>query len=382
LKNGEKVLYEPPGWDPKTYKPSENRKSPGLLQRGSNFAKAVGEHRAAGYPQATDEQVAERFAICQTCVGKGGFFKSTGEGSGQCTHVQCGCNMRNVGSESMITPNKLRWAEQKCPIGKWDSVVPVVEKIEEKKKGTGMKIRTHLFGVSPIYERCARVLEHTAEMYMPGVDFEIIRVDHPDKDVTIFMKKGRTSHDTNNALKTKYQMELVQDSKDGDQLCLMDADTMITGDLSEVWDDDFDLAVTDKENREVKAPINTGVLFVRVSDETKAWFQQWYNMVLYLLQNPEKLKQEKKVHLGINQSALGMLMRQPHELDIKLIPCRLWNSTTITWPLFSEETKVVHILGSLRQCIFFRQLARIKNVNHLSTLWRKMERECKEKVSK
>ncbi len=93
---------------------------PGYFERARNFSTAAAAHRRAGRPKATDEQVAERFAICQTNAC--GLYKAIGEGSGTCLHKTCGCNLRAIGNEALLTPNKLRWADQACPVGKWPAV--------------------------------------------------------------------------------------------------------------------------------------------------------------------------------------------------------------------------------------------------------------------
>jgi hypothetical protein len=95
---------------------------PDLLQRTRNFGVALTQHLAAGAPKASDDQVKERWAICQKCPGN--YFKTTGEGTGQCTHHACGCGVFTVGAESGLWPNKLRWADQRCPAGYWGAVVP------------------------------------------------------------------------------------------------------------------------------------------------------------------------------------------------------------------------------------------------------------------
>lgn len=88
---------------------------PSMLRKAANFTKAAVKHVAAGSPQATDEQVAERFAICQSCP----MFKATGEGQGECS--KCGCGLKAVGVAGV---SKLRWADQACPIGKWKAIAP------------------------------------------------------------------------------------------------------------------------------------------------------------------------------------------------------------------------------------------------------------------
>jgi hypothetical protein len=99
---------------------------PTELERARNFSRAATAHFLAGLPQASDVDVAARWARCVSNVC--GFFAAAGEGQGQCRHKSCGCNLRRLGSESVVTPNKLRWAEQACPAGEWGPVPAAGEK--------------------------------------------------------------------------------------------------------------------------------------------------------------------------------------------------------------------------------------------------------------
>jgi hypothetical protein len=58
-------------------------------------------------PRCTDEQIAERFAICQGCELLSG---------GACS--KCGCPV--VREAKYIS--KLSWANESCPVGKWGPV--------------------------------------------------------------------------------------------------------------------------------------------------------------------------------------------------------------------------------------------------------------------
>jgi len=78
-----------------------------LIQKAANFAAAAAKHIAAGAPMATEEQVAERFGICQTCEHFDGRA---------CR--QCGCPV--VREKKFLS--KLSWAGESCPVGKWGSV--------------------------------------------------------------------------------------------------------------------------------------------------------------------------------------------------------------------------------------------------------------------
>jgi hypothetical protein len=92
--------YLKPGFQPP-------RELPPLAQRVANFAASAATHVAAGMPRCTDEQIAERFAICQGCEFLSG---------GACS--KCGCP---VVREARFV-SKLSWANESCPVGKWGPV--------------------------------------------------------------------------------------------------------------------------------------------------------------------------------------------------------------------------------------------------------------------
>jgi hypothetical protein len=82
------------------------RRKPGvsLLTKARNFAASTAAHVAAGMPQASEEEVARRFAICETCEHFDGKA---------CR--QCGCAV--VRERKFLS--KLSWANEKCPVDKW-----------------------------------------------------------------------------------------------------------------------------------------------------------------------------------------------------------------------------------------------------------------------
>ena len=94
---------------------------PDLVQRVQNFKRAGVKHVSAGSPQASDADVAARWAICESAAC--GLFRRTKRG-GTCLHTSCGCRLRTLGAEGLVGPNKLRWADQACPLGFWGPVDP------------------------------------------------------------------------------------------------------------------------------------------------------------------------------------------------------------------------------------------------------------------
>ena len=76
---------------------------PTIFKKVANFAKAAASHIAAGRPETPPAVYKERLAICQGCEHNVG---------GRC--LKCGCGVTGEG-----VLNKLSWADQSCPVGKW-----------------------------------------------------------------------------------------------------------------------------------------------------------------------------------------------------------------------------------------------------------------------
>ncbi len=83
---------------------------PSFGQRVANFIPAIAGHILAGRPKCTQEEIDWRLAICKECPL---FVANT------CSHENCGCAIK----DTQTFFNKLYWADQECPIGKWGKVV-------------------------------------------------------------------------------------------------------------------------------------------------------------------------------------------------------------------------------------------------------------------
>lgn len=70
------------------------------------FIYALFWHIVSGFPTCNKQQIQERYDICKQCIE----FNKT---KSICNI--CGCNLSNH-KEFM---NKLAWADQECPVGKW-----------------------------------------------------------------------------------------------------------------------------------------------------------------------------------------------------------------------------------------------------------------------
>jgi hypothetical protein len=93
--------------------PHPKKGMPTLRARAVNFTAAAAAQVAAGMPTCSEEQVAERFAICRACD------KFDGKAC-----LECGCLIK--GEKQMLS--KLSWATSTCPLGKWGPVARRPEK--------------------------------------------------------------------------------------------------------------------------------------------------------------------------------------------------------------------------------------------------------------
>lgn len=92
------------------------KRPPALFKRLANFSRAAIAHALRGNPTCSQAQIDERLTICRGCE----MFKADTDRPefGICTHSKCGCKVR--GEEKFL--NKLAWADQECPLGKWKRV--------------------------------------------------------------------------------------------------------------------------------------------------------------------------------------------------------------------------------------------------------------------
>lgn len=195
-------------------------------------------------------------------------------------------------------------------------------------------------------------------------------IDDPDGDVHLAGPRAASGY-LANARKTKHQARIVEAAADGELIGFLDADTFVLRELADVAELAFDLAITVKPAG-VRYPINTGVTFARVSPRVRVFYRRWYEAVIAMLQDRPLLKRWSSRFGGINQSALGYLLDE-HDLTIARLPCKEWNATRDSWPSCDSNTRVVHLLSSLRDACVGRGKYYNASVNRLAALWREYD---------
>jgi hypothetical protein len=79
------------------------------------FLKSLIFHIYAGSPKTTKDEILSRLSFCTSCE----HFKIIKQECGI-----CGCSI----SDKSIFLNKLAWADQECPVGKWGKIIRTKEK--------------------------------------------------------------------------------------------------------------------------------------------------------------------------------------------------------------------------------------------------------------
>lgn len=80
-----------------------------FLLKLKTFLKSLLFHVYSGFPKSTQDEINYRYNICLSCEK----FKKEKSECGI-----CGCNI----NKKKMFLNKLAWADQECPIGKWPKI--------------------------------------------------------------------------------------------------------------------------------------------------------------------------------------------------------------------------------------------------------------------
>lgn len=236
------------------------------------------------------------------------------------------------------------------------------------------------------WERMARVLLASARDHLPGWECRAVRLEAPELP-PVRAKLTPAMSWIHNTHKLHHWRDVVHALEDGIGLLLIDADTMIRRTLDPVWAHPFDVAVTIKGNRPRMMPLNGGVVFVRIGDAARAFFDRWVEVNDRLYQDPVEHARYHDTWGGINQSALGAMLGDelrvvdaPGEcmvsegVRIRRLDCREWNACyDPLWATAPDHARIVHYKSNLRRLIF--QGGRPHRHQQLVSEWRTRDQE-------
>jgi len=209
------------------------------------------------------------------------------------------------------------------------------------------RLESPYFGAEgSMYARMARVLDYTARRHCPGWAVNV-RQTEPEPVIG----ERRRALLIVNTQKLGLWCRTILEAPVGDRICLIDSDTFLVNGFDGVWDQDFDIAIT---VRDFVIPINTGVIFVRVTPQTKAFMQRWHDVNAAMYADIPFHTQWAEKYGGMTQASLGSILESgDHGLNVLNLPCREWNCEDSSWGEFDPAvTRVLHVKSGLRRLIF------------------------------
>jgi hypothetical protein len=231
------------------------------------------------------------------------------------------------------------------------------------------------------YARLARVLRYTAMRCLPDWTLTIA------PSARLFEAYNRADgHDAlpHGAQLDKMQVwrRAVRAAPDGAELLLIDADTFLLRALDDVWRIPFDLAYTTHDPAHSRWPLNAGVLFLRVTPATRAFFAAWCRGTDRMGRATKTQREDARQRYGSwDQYILAELIQ--HErgpLHVHALPCLEWNCCDPEWAHRTDATRILHVKGSLRAAIFGAEPGHHRRdvLPPLCDLWHRLEQEAVE----
>lgn len=225
-------------------------------------------------------------------------------------------------------------------------------------------------GRDQIWTRLVNVLTYTAQKHCHGWQLDIAAIE--PSEATLASPRGVQGY-VWNTHKLDAWTRIVDEAPDGQELLLLDADTVILRPLDDVWARPFDIAYTFKPDPAIM-PLNGGVVFVRATAAARAFMHAWREQNRFFLDNPSEFDKERLCG-GVNQAALKVLLTRSHPAVIRKLPCQEWNCEDEHWSVFdSKVTRILHIKSHLQKAIF-RMAKPEDHERPLVNLWRQLEAE-------
>lgn len=226
-----------------------------------------------------------------------------------------------------------------------------------------MRVIVRYFGVST-WDRLAMVLEASLRRHCAHWVIDLQRFDPP----MIGASPLGLNQNVCNTQKLDEWVRTVEALPDGEDVLLLDADTVVLRPLDDVWRMPFDLAYTGKPVG-ARYPLNAGVIFLRVSARTKRFLTAWMVENRRFFQDPREHQVWRPNYGGMNQSAFGALLHADirHSLCVARLPCAEWNVEDEHWDTFDPAVaRILHVKSELRETILrgtpageYRALARL-----------------------
>lgn len=238
-----------------------------------------------------------------------------------------------------------------------------------------MKLITCIHSDSPKkYFRMLNVLKDSVKKNSPNTELDVRVISDRDLEIKEIGSR-REAWYVQNCRKAKHHFRVVDTANEGDLICLIDCDTMVLRDMSPAIEqmEGYDLGLTWKPEG-CRLPINSGVVFVRVSDRARTLYSNWLHTARWMLRNQEFYRPWQVQYGGVHQSSLAFMLAQAnHDLNVVSLPCEEWNSVRETWCTAPKKARLVHFIGKLRSHILMGTRPQDPEMRKVVYAWREFD---------
>lgn len=219
------------------------------------------------------------------------------------------------------------------------------------------------------FEQMVKTLAYTAER----VGIEDITI------LTLGRIEGERNHRKDNMFKFRSWVHYINQCQNGEEVMFIDSDTFLINNPSLVFYMGFDLAITIRTKGE---KLNTGVVFVRVSQKIKESFNKWLEIQEQFFKDYQEEDFKETLGYtwyrkwnGINQAALMYCIQNSYfkklDINILMLPCKVYNACMEDWYAPAPKKRyVIHAnFGDLRHIIFGRKPKKLTNKRRKERLY-------------
>ena len=220
------------------------------------------------------------------------------------------------------------------------------------------------------YLRLYNVMAYSVTKHMPQANL----VNWPVKDLKTTTGKNRSFGSNTHKLEAWIA---AYDAVDDEHILYSDCDMLFLGDVSHVFDSDFDIALT--RHSGTRIPYNGGIVFVKKSDKMRAFLQEWLKTNNRMLSHPDFHWEWRKRRgfAGINQAAMGYMLENHRDgINVLDLPCVVYNSSHPNEWSNVSKAKALHIKSGLRRAVFGQQSGGT-GVKAAYKTWKQYEMEMK-----
>ncbi len=205
----------------------------------------------------------------------------------------------------------------------------------------------------PDYLRLLDVFEASLRQKMPDCEICSLRIDPPDH-----RGAKKVPFLSNSAKLQVWASEMKRAAHDGQDVIFADCDMLCIKDVSPVFNMDFDVAYTVR-NDHTNIPLNGGIVFAKPTDAAVRWFDKWAEVDARMYEDwnfhcPWRIK-----YAGMNQASFGYLLEHTDEIPgVKLLdlPTYLYNAVNTDWHRITSDTVFIHIKSKLRKSVLHQEL--------------------------